>query len=139
MYCPKCGADNPDNSIQCVSCGEPFQVEKVDLNKYHNNNEKVDVNENTENVESPLIWSILLTIFGAFACCCFNPVSLVTAIIAIVFATEANDKVRKGDIEGAEKSARISKILNWISFGFIVLTLLVVGFIFEIGIIFRKK
>lgn len=25
MFCQKCGAQNPDNAVQCVSCGQPTQ------------------------------------------------------------------------------------------------------------------
>ncbi len=155
MYCPKCGVENPENSIQCVSCGEPIPVMKISLNKDtdetnindkesndHENNSNggsnVIINQSEPKIESNLIWSILVTVFGAITCCCLNPVSLITGIVSIAFASQVDNKVRIGDIEAAMKSAKIARILNWISFGFIVLTLLILCLLVEFSLVFNS-
>jgi len=55
-------------------------------------------------VEVPnyLVWSILTTVF-----CC-----LIGGIVAIVYSSQVNTKLARGDVEGAKASARSAK--NWI-------------------------
>ena len=147
MFCQKCGIENSEDATYCVSCGE--QLKKVSVNSNEpmvNLEKKNDIFENTnqgelkntnnvQQVRSPLVWSILVTVFGAFTCCCLNPVSLVVGIIAILFSTKVDDKQRRGDFEGAKRDAKVATILNWVGLGFIVLTIIIVGALFALGAI----
>ena len=141
MFCQKCGTENPEDAVFCISCGD--QLKKVtennsepvvNLEKKNDGPENVKqsfvpnqskINYEGEQVRSPLIWSILVTVFGFITCCCLNPVSAVVGIIAIVFSTQVDDKQRRGDIEGAKNAAKNAIILNWVGLGFMILTIII--------------
>ena len=93
MYCPKCGTRNDDNSYKCVQCGEAMQpaqgpVAPVKIPNY-------------------LVQAILVTL-----CCC-----LPFGIVSIVYAAQANAKVKAGDLQGAIEASSKAKMWSWIGFG----------------------
>jgi len=145
MFCHNCGMENSEDSNHCSSCGEQLKVKvlnpealKVDLLKENSNTINTNSQEPKEvianqQVRSPLVWSILVTVFGFFTCCI--PVSLVVGIIAIVFSSRVEQKQRLGDYIGAKNDAKTATILNWVGFGFLVLAIILIGLIFFIGAI----
>ena len=148
MFCRKCGAENQEDAIQCSACGESFVKNNEDFLKKAEPVNKTEEQIPQQPVQTPvqqyvpqqdaqqpayakpvsnnMVYSILITVFGALSCCCLNPASLPLGIIAIVYSNQVDQKVRMGDIEGAKKSARTAKILNWVGFGLIMLALVVV-------------
>lgn len=104
MFCPQCGASNPDNSTVCVQCGRtllagtaspaPLPVQGVVLPP-------------GQTVPNYLVFAILATVF-----CC-----LPAGIPAIVFAAQVNGKLQAGDLAGAQAASRNAKTWCWVSFG----------------------
>lgn len=123
--------ENPEEATHCSSCEEKLKVDLLKENTNIENDMKYQDKDITiEQIRSPLVWSILVTIFGFFTCC-LNPVSIVVGIIAIVFSSRVDEKQRRGDHEGAKNDARVAMILNWVGFGFLVLAVIIIAaFIF---------
>lgn len=135
VFCHKCGMENSEEAKNCISCGEQLKVDLLKENLKTENLDK-DINQNitNEQIRSPLVWSILITVFGLFTCC-LNPVSIVVGIIAIVFSSRVDEKQRKGDYIGAKNDAKTAMILNWVGFGFLVLAVIIIGLFIFIGVI----
>ena len=69
-------------------------------------------------VPNYLVYSILCTL-----CCC-----LPFGIAAIVYSSQVNSKLLKGDYEGALAASKNAKLWCWLSFGFgIVVNILIFG------------
>lgn len=153
MYCRKCGVQNEEDAIQCSACGEKFVnnnedfLKKAEPVKAEEGNTSEPVQSTVQqyvpqqdnvmpNNERPvgnnMVYSILITVFGAISCCCANPVSLPLGIIAIVYSNQVDQKMRLGDFEGAKRSAKTAKILNWVGFGFIIFALIAVILLYVI-------
>lgn len=97
IYCPKCGAQNPDLSTACNACGaalaNPYQSPErggapVQINNY-------------------LIPAIFTTV-----CCC-----LPFGIVSIVYAAQVNGLLAAGNVAGAQKAANSAKMWFWIALG----------------------
>ena len=73
-------------------------------------------------VNTYLVPSIVVTIVGF--CTCFG---FIPGIIALIFAILANNKLKSGDVVGAESNAKIAKIFLIIS-----VVLIVIGVIWNI-------
>ena len=151
MYCHKCGTENLDGSNHCVACGQKLisdeanvaEANKVSLDKESSQSEtsvssEAVVNNEVVPVRSPMIWSILITVFGALTCCCLNPVSLILGIISLVFASRVDSKQRIGDYSGAKEDAKTAVMLNWIGLAFIILALLFGVVVVVISVINRN-
>jgi hypothetical protein len=52
--------------------------------------------------------------------CCSGIFGLVTGILAVVFASQVNNKAAVGDIAGATESARKARLFSFITFGIAV-------------------
>ena len=102
MFCPSCGAENPEEGSYCANCGQPLSKRPA-------------VGAGRAAPPTYLVPAILVTVF-----CC-----LPFGIPAIVYAAQVDGKFKAGDAAGAEASSRKAK--NWMiaSFG---VTLLVVAF-----------
>ena len=131
MFCHKCGMENSEEANHCSSCGEQLKVDLLKQNSNIDNDEQYPNKDITsDKIRSPLVWSILVTIFGFFTCC-LNPVSIVVGIIAIVYSSRVDEKQRRGDYVGAKNDAKVAMVLNWVGLGFLVLAVIVIGiFIF---------
>ena len=135
MFCHKCGMENSEEANHCISCGEKLKVDlSKDNLKVENIEQSTNKNITDEQIRSPLVWSILVTVFGFFTCC-LNPVSIIVGIIAIVFSTKVDEKQRRGDFIGAKGDAKTAMILNWVGFGFLVLAVIVIVIFIVIGVI----
>ena len=93
MYCTKCGVQNDDNSYKCVKCGEVLQ---------HAHGPVIPLS-----VPNYLVQAIMVTL-----CCC-----LPFGIVSIVYAAQANAKVKVGDLQGAMEASSKAKTWCWVGFG----------------------
>jgi hypothetical protein len=135
VFCHKCGTENSEEESYCISCKEQLKVSLLKENILAESDEKhQEPKINNQHVRSPLVWSILVTVFGFFTCC-LNPVSIVVGIIAIVFSSRVDEKQRLGDYNGAKSDAKTAMILNWVGFGFLVLAVLIIGILILIGVL----
>ena len=94
MFCPQCGAANPDNAAQCAQCGTAMQpLAPPPPAAYAQAPPQGPV------VESYLVPSILVTVL-----CC-----LPFGIPAIIYAAQVQEKLQRGDIAGAQQSSKNAK------------------------------
>lgn len=85
MFCTNCGNEIDDKAVVCPKCGVPVQGSSV---------------QSSPTVPNNLVGAIL-----SLFCC------LPLGIPAIIFACQVNTKLKNGDVEGARKAAKTSKIL----------------------------
>jgi hypothetical protein len=88
LYCPTCGASNPDNAAVCAQCGRTLPAVRP-----------------AGVVANYLVFAILVTVF-----CC-----LPTGIAAIIFAAQVNTKLQAGDLAGAQQASKNAKMWVLIS------------------------
>src|SRR3954466_10264734 len=96
MFCPQCGTANPDNVPQCSQCGtaiQPLPPPPPQAPYAQQYAQQGPV------VESYLVPSILVTVL-----CC-----LPFGIPAIIFASQVQEKLGRGDIAGAQQSSKNAK------------------------------
>lgn len=67
------------------------------------------------NIPSYMGWAIAVLIL------CFWP----TGIAAVVYASQVNNKLTRGDIDGARESSRKAKTWCWVSFGIAILWIVI--------------
>jgi hypothetical protein len=105
MFCTKCGAQNDDNALKCVQCGN-----EIKQFQYVNTGDSAGTS-----VPNYLVQAILVTIL-----CC-----LPFGIAAIVFAAQVNGKLAAGDYNGAVETSKKARTWCWVSFwvglGFFIL------------------
>ncbi|HEY1676222.1 MAG TPA: CD225/dispanin family protein [Candidatus Sulfotelmatobacter sp.] len=119
MFCPQCGASNPDGSAICIQCGRnllpaavPMPVQGVVLPL-------------GQTVPNYLIFAILSTVF-----CC-----LPAGIPAIIFAAQVNGKLQAGDLAGALAASRNARTWCWVSFGIGLGSILIWLLLMALGIV----
>ena len=95
MFCPQCGTANPDNVAQCSQCGTAIQPLAPPPPQAY----AQQYAQQGPVVESYLVPSILVTVL-----CC-----LPFGIPAIVFASQVQEKLGRGDIAGAQQSSKNAK------------------------------
>ena len=88
MFCEKCGAQMDDNAVACPNCGTPSAGGQVA--------------PTGEKVSNHMVGAILTTLF-----CC-----LIGGIIALIYSSQVNSKLARGDIEGAKSASKTA--LTWI-------------------------
>src|SRR6266850_7663212 len=94
MFCPQCGAANPDNAAQCSQCGTAMQPLTPPPPAAYG-----QPAVQGPAVESYLVPAILVTVL-----CC-----LPFGIPAIIYAAQVQEKLQRGDITGAQRSAKNAK------------------------------
>lgn len=112
LFCRNCGAQNEDNAVQCVKCGQyltPIRQTAVP----------------TQSVPNHLVEAILVTLF-----CCLIP-----GIVSIVYAAQVNGKLQSGDYAGAVDMSNKAKIWAWVSFGLGLASLAIYGMIIAMGML----
>lgn len=108
IYCPKCGARNPDESLTCAGCG-------ASISQLTAGPQGPQVPQGPQAPQGPqgggyqppalpkpenyLVWSILATIL-----CC-----LPAGIVSIVFAAKVDSQYYGGDYAGAADSSNKAK------------------------------
>lgn len=98
MYCTRCGATNDDNAYKCTTCGEVIQPDAV---------ARTAAAAPGPAIPNYLVQSILVTLF-----CCMP-----AGIPAIVYAAQADSKLKTGDVDGALAASRNAKTWCWVSLG----------------------
>ena len=96
MFCPQCGAANPDNAAQCSQCGTAIQPMAAPPPQAY---AQLPMQQGPV-VESYLVPSILVTVL-----CC-----LPFGIPAIIYAAQVQDKLQRGDVAGAQQSSKNAKM-----------------------------
>ena len=95
MFCPQCGTSNPDNVAQCSQCGTSMQpVTPAPPGAYGQ-----PPMQQGPVIENYLVPSILVTVL-----CC-----LPFGIPAIVYASQVQEKLQRGDVAGAQQSSKNAK------------------------------
>jgi Interferon-induced transmembrane protein/zinc-ribbon domain len=128
MFCPQCGANNPDNAITCAQCGRSLQAPSPALPMQQ-------VPMQTPGVVMPplpatpvpnyLVFAILTTVF-----CC-----LPTGIPAIVYAAQVNGKLQAGDYAGAQMASKNAKTWCFVSLGLGLGVMVIYGILMMVGVL----
>lgn len=110
MNCPNCGAQNPDNAVQCTNCGQPIaQAQQPPVYQQP----FAQPYGQTANTTGMLVWSII----NIFLC-------TILGIIATVMTVGAKSAATQPEFESKMKTARILNII-----GTIVGALTIIGYI----------
>lgn len=110
MFCQHCGHQNPDTALVCAACGQaptPQAAASADPNPPPMPPPPQPLGLAPGTVPNYLVWAILATL-----CCC-----LPGGIVAIVYASQVNNKLALGDLAGAMESSNNAKLWCWISLG----------------------
>ena len=77
-------------------------------------------------VPNHLAWAIIVTVLGGLALCCYGVgiFSLVPGIVAIVYATQVNNRLAAGDYNGAVNASNNAKTWCWVATGAYVLVII---------------
>ena len=95
MFCPQCGSANPDNVAQCSQCGTAMQVVTPPPPAAYGQPPM----QQGPVIENYLVPSILVTVL-----CC-----LPFGIPAIIYASQVQEKLQRGDVAGAQQSSKNAK------------------------------
>lgn len=79
----------------------------------------------TPTIPNNMVMAIIASVVSFLFCC------LPHGLVALIFALQVNKKEAAGDIEGANKSAKMAKMLAWISIIVSVLWL-IIGMVFGV-------
>lgn len=110
INCQFCGAENPDGTRFCVSCGKD-----ITLGNTPEESKPAKVIYDHPFVETHLVKAIVTAIF------CFMPVG----VIAIVYAVLAEDKKNSGNIDAARRNAQQAN--KWANIALIIGIVLTIG------------
>ncbi len=137
MYCSKCGIQNEDNAEFCTSCGNslramsPEASQKPITTPNDTNYSNIPIT-NYDKVPNYLVWSIIVTVLSVLF---FNVFAIATGIVAIVFSTQVDSKLRTGDYDGAVKSSKNAKIWCWVTTGLEILSVIIIILFISLAII----
>ena len=76
-------------------------------------------------IPNNMVMAIIASVVSLMFCC------LPHGLVSLIFALQVNKKEAAGDIEGANKAAKLAKMLAWISIAVSVLWL-IIGLIFGV-------
>ncbi len=102
MFCSHCGAENPEESRFCSSCGLALQDPQHPSAQPPAPPNQQPYYGPVSSIDNNLVWAILATI------CCCTP----TGVVAIVFAAQVNGRLEQGDVVGAQSAAKSAR--NWV-------------------------
>jgi hypothetical protein len=108
QFCPKCGSQNAGGAAFCAVCGNKFVMEP-----------QAAGGAPMPNIDNHMAFAIFTML------CCCTPLG----IVAVVYASQVNGKMRIGDYAGALSSANNAKNWCWISIvcGVILTIVVIVG------------
>jgi len=128
VNCPNCGTSNLDTASICVNCGRPLAggappppppqtyTPPPPASRF-----ETPAQPAVQQIPNYLWQSIVVTL-----CCC-----LPLGIVAIVFASQVNDKLRRGDIAGAMAASKNAKLFCLIALALGVVAMLVYALMFS--------
>lgn len=156
MYCNKCGAENPDNSKFCSSCGEPFEAaqetpvydaEVVD-DGYSGNSRSGSYNasygsgsasysgQNTgadQPEHGAAVGSLVCGIIS-IVCWFFGWSSLISVVLGIIGIILANNAKKAGNTEGIRTAGFVTSVIGLIGGALVfVVVVLIIGLLLAIG------
>lgn len=107
MFCPHCGAENPDDASFCVECAKPLAPEKSthQLDQPPPPIPPAPPGPPSAPVQNYLVPAILVTVL-----CC-----LPFGVVAIIYASQVNTKLAAGDHAGALEAAQKAKTWSIVS------------------------
>lgn len=163
MFCLRCGAQNADTAERCANCGEPMRQSQSQGQQGQQGQQPQYPPQNPyppqqpygnppgynqqgygapqggyqqpgygapgggygapPNVPNYLIWSILSTLF-----CC-----LPAGIVAIVYATQVDGKLRSGDYDGAVQASKNAKTWAFVSAGLGIVVFIIYFILLIVG------
>lgn len=113
MFCPNCGAPNPDTASQCGSCGTfmnttaPTPGPAAHASPYGLGP--------SGQVNTHLSLAITSLVLSLFCCSLLNVFALPLSIVAIVHSSQVNPLLAANDFAGAQAKARSAKVLSLVS------------------------
>ena len=116
MFCPNCGAPNPDSASQCGSCGTYMNTTAPTPGPMAHAQPGYPAGP-VAPVPNHLVVAILTTLF-----CC-----LPFGVASIVYASQVNTKLQVGDYEGAWAASKNAKLWSLISFFTVLIQVLMVA------------
>lgn len=136
MFCPNCGANNPDTATVCPQCNQPIpQFASTPAPEAQSPTGTPEVPGSppvpvakTADVPNYLVHSIILSVCSLVCCgltCGFGFPAFALAIVALILSAQVNSKLGANDIAGAQAASKNAKLLNWIAFGLLVAAVLV--------------
>lgn len=81
-------------------------------------------------VPTYLAWSIVATVLSLCLCCI---VGTIPGIVAIVFSTQVNSALNRGDYAAAQRASNNAKIWCWVTTGLNIVGLLWTGYALATG------
>ena len=123
VYCTTCGRESDPDARFCDNCGAVLDRQGGGPQYAPGMpNQGGPAFGDAQRIPNYLVQAILLTIFGAMTSCCYlaGLPTLATGIVAIVFASQVEGKVRSGDIDGALSSSRKARTWCWVSLGILL-------------------
>jgi hypothetical protein len=127
VYCRWCGAENRDNAYMCIKCGRNLHAVPGGGPPPPGQGQW----QGTPSAAVPnyLVYSILSTL-----CCC-----LPFGIVAIVYSTQVDPKLRAGDYQGALASSNKAKQWCWIAFAIGLVTTAIGIFIQILALVAQQR
>ena len=144
MFCPNCGASNPDTATICAQCNQPIP-------QFSSTPTPPQVQPQPPAAAAPvvpavpgapaprlaevpnyLVQSIVMTVVTLLCC---NILALPFAIIGLVYSTQVNSKLGMNDIAGAQAAAKNAKLFDWISLGVLVGSMLIYFLLMFLGVL----
>ena len=80
-------------------------------------------------IPNHLAWAIIATVVGLCLCC----PSLITGIVAIVFASKVNGLLTRGDIDGARRASAQAKTWCWVTTALAIIGLFINIYLLSTG------
>ena len=131
MFCRNCGKENLDNSSYCKECGEELHAEIIEQQVQQDSEQQPNYmpDYSEKPVKNYMAFSIITTILTTICCC------LPFGIVAVIYSSEVNSRLRMGDIKGAIETSKKAKMWNIISL-LLSLLLFIIGIvIFFVGVL----
>ena len=128
MYCPKCGATNPNGTTVCRECGTVLQANlQADLQPQQPYAQPVRTTSGTATA------SLICGILG------LTLLPVIGSILAIILGRMAKSEIkRSGGLLGGDGMATIGLILGYASIGLVIvgtIAAVVFGFVLPAGIL----
>ena len=114
MFCPNCGANNPDNATTCFNCGVALKAQPQA--------QKPQPVYDTSNFKDYMTANIILLICSVT--CAGGCIGMILSIIGIIMASQAKTALAAGDFAVAESKAKIAKIMVIVSIIMVIIGLI---------------